>query len=355
MDNPYQELIALLGKHRYWDTYQLLGDGNLRAWDWNRMHHQLPAPLKDYWGLFLVGKRMSLRKAASLVPEHVLDLLGRMQLLENRADAVQLKHSLISYHGIPFFTDRVVLPVVPSFGEEQKALISFIPPSISSPVGICHSGTGLEAVAAANRGSNHVQLYAPFANPDLLQANLQLNQVQHQVEISRPTNPWAAHPPKQVYANLTALPSPSPEVLPPSVFGGERGHRRLTELLEMAPCMEPEGCCLWIAYFFSKHDPNRIQEDLKRFFSESTVASHVQVISKYRLEPGTPLFNQLLAFAQKQSRRSIKTLVDLFLDHFEKMDVDAGYLLKGRTTPGDPDKRLTITDFSELYYGNWTF
>jgi hypothetical protein len=352
------ELPARLEQFGFFDKYLLLGDGNLRHWDWNRVKDLLPEDLAVLWTFFLCGQKVRRSKLRRLLPESLLEELAQRGICYLLQDHCSLKeYSLISYNGHPVFVDRSLCSQA-YFGEESKALLTLLPARCEGGVLVLNAGCGIEGIAAARRGAHPVTLVSNEFNPAVVEANLLLNGIQEGIGVYRykELSEKPAAPYQFVLANGVGYIQASGVKLPAAIAGGLDGHNRMAQTLQVArDYLAAHGRLGLAVLFYSDYRNPVMHRHWDQWMTRYELDYDVSVASKFRLEPGVPVFNQLLAAATAQNKKKASHLVDQLMGHLASQQVDAAYLVKGicKRSIGTSGKR--ITDFSETYYGTWTF
>jgi hypothetical protein len=83
-------LIQRLRHAGFFDLYSLLGDGNLRPYDWEKMSAKLPAEVAPLWRFFLLGGKLSPAAARRLLGAPAVEFLAAHKLAGRAGNALTL-------------------------------------------------------------------------------------------------------------------------------------------------------------------------------------------------------------------------------------------------------------------------
>ncbi len=356
MDPGAQQLVRRLQEAGLFALQSLPGDGGLRAYDWEKMAPQLPPETQELWRFFLIGGSLPVPRLQQLAGEGAVGFLRAHNLLRDDNGSVSLGPlSLVYYKRLAFFIERSAQPRS-YFGEDTKALMTLLP--VNFERGRClglYPGSGAQVLPLA--GSPHVQF--TFAGgqyqPEVVKANLLMNGA----EIS-PRFLKIAGRSKTAYEVMVAAPpstfEPPGVPMPALIAGGRDGLgcvRKVLDTAESALIDAGELCMIFI--FYAVKDNVAAREKLKGFLDGRRLDYRVVLCSKHSLEPGVPVFNMLLGSAAAGRPQEAPAIAEKMARHLKNLEVDTAYLVKGtfRKTAGTP--RRELIDFSELYYGAWTF
>jgi hypothetical protein len=353
------ELKAALAAHGYFAAYSLLGDGNVRAWDWNQMRAQLNGPLLTLWDFFLNGAAVNREVIEGCLPDGAVKLLLDRGIARATGEKLSLGgYSLISYAGHAFFIDRT-LSSRAFFGEETKALMSLLPLPARGLALSLFTSCGVELLRAVAE-PGELRIGESHCEAAVLSSNLELNGARN----GHPRRSAASilREPKarfdRIIANGLGFIEPPGVRLPRSVSGGPDGHRRLASILKVAAkTLTDDGELSFVTLRFGTESGQQTAADLAQSFQRHGLACQVYITGKYRLEPWIPIFGQMVGLAVHGKKMAAGPMADRFLQHFEKRGVNTVYLVKGRAARSDDawHGHAGIFDFSDAYYGSWTF
>jgi hypothetical protein len=333
----------------------LPGDGGLRAYDWEKMLPQIPTGLAELWRFFLLGGALPTSRLVELAGDSSLEFLKRHRLCTETAGRLSLGTlSLVYFKRMCFFIERTARPRA-YFGEDTKALMTLLPAGLEKGKCLaCYPGTGAQVLPLA--GSHEVEF--SFAHgqfePGIIQANLEMNGGGPGVfpkSISRA---------RRCYDLIIAAPpstfEPPGVKMPALVAGGRDGLKRVGEVLSLASkALAPAGELCMIFIFYGPRDSAAANEKLRAFLDPKGLDYQIILCSKHSLEPGVPVFNMLLGSAAADRPQQAPQIAEKMARHLKRMAVDTAYLVKARfRLPAEPNRR-EIIDFSDLYYGSWTF
>jgi hypothetical protein len=75
MKHGVNKLLERLDKAGIFASYSLLGDGNLRAYDWEKMAPTLGESTKALWRFFLLGEQQDAAKVREMIGQPALQYL----------------------------------------------------------------------------------------------------------------------------------------------------------------------------------------------------------------------------------------------------------------------------------------
>lgn len=349
-------LLQRLHESGLLDHYSLLGDGNVRAWDWERMAGQMPAPEQALWRFLLLGAKLSQAAATELLGPAALGFLRRHKLCRGGKGGLSLGAlSLISYRGRSFFVERS--PVSRShFGEDTKALMSLLP---GDPKGAClalNPGCGAAVLPFVGGPEVQVTFWGGDYHPRVLAANLELSAAHGNCQFLEASQKIGAGHFDLILGSLPSFFEPAGIELPAFAAGGKDGLKRVKAALGLAERhLSPRGELLLTLFVFASADVKAMQEYLTGVLQPSALDYSLVVSSKLLLEPGSPVFNQMVSLATVGNPAGAPAAVDKILRHVRRMQYGAVYLLKGRFWQARDSRRRQIINYSDLYYGSWTF
>lgn len=360
------ELLRRVTDTGYFGLYGLLGDGNLRAYDWDKMSAELSGPTRDCWRFFLLGGGLKPAQARALLGARSLDFLGGHGLTTETPEGISLGTlSLITYGSQPFFIDRD--PNSRAYlGDDTKALMTMLPEVRGGSCLALFPGCGAAALPLVRRGLDQFSFGWGRFDRRVLSANLELNGLSTAPQFlsGRPTRSRrggkAGPAPSPAYdLIMAACPStfePPGVKMPPMIAGGRDGLDRVREVLEHARrTLAPEGTVLLTFLFYSASDIKVMRAGLAEFLDPWRMDYRALLCSKHALEPGVPVFNMLLGSAAGTQPARAEALARKMLRYVSRAKLEAAYLVKAALFATRGKGGRQILNYSDLYYGGWTF
>lgn len=363
MNRSSDILLQRLECMGFFALYSLLGDGNYRPYDWGKMAGQLTGEAQKLWQFFLLGTPLARSVLVKLVGKDALRFLEDSRLCHPERGGLSLgSFSLVTWRGAVFFIERGPAPRA-YFGDDTKALMSLLPRRESGRCLCLYPNTGVAVLPAAAASHVDIGFSEGPHHEDVIRANLLLNRAGGRVNFERQA--------KAGYdLILAACPStfePPGVKMPAGLGGGRDGRKHLGKLLTLAAkSLTPEGTLFTTFLFFAENDSKAMRANLERFLAPSGLGWRLIVCSKHLMQPGIPVFNMLftVAAANKSNTpgslgpelaKNTEAVARKILGHVQTMHFEAGYLIKGRFFRQGSSPSREIIDFSDLYYGSWTF
>jgi hypothetical protein len=338
------------------DSYNLLGEGNVRAHDWERMAPVLPEETQALWRFFMLGGPLPAERAARLLGSEALGFLERHKLCRAaNGDLTLGPLSLLSFRGTRFFAEWNLLGRA-CFSDDIRVLMTLVPWRERGTCLSLYPGSGASVLPLASRSAVEMSFSNGPVNRGLIRANLELNAAEASPRFLAPHRSPNAGPYDVIVASPPCGLDVSGGRLAAWMSGGRDGRRRLREVLDLAEkALAPEGTLAMTFLFFSDPEPKAMEEQLRAFLGKWGLSWSLTVCSKHFLEPGAPVFNMLLSAAVGGKAAGAAEILDKMLRHLRRMKLGAVYLIKGRfSRPPEPARREMI-DYSEMYYGTWLF
>ena len=349
-------LLQCLYETSYFDLLNLLGEGALRPYDWEKMAPKLSGHTLEIWKFFLLGEKLPQNTLSRLLGAAALRFLTSHKLCRVSGGKHSLGTlSLISHQGRAIFVDRHAPPKV-YFGNDTRALLTMVRPPDQGACLCLHPSSGGEVLPlTANPG-----LSVDIANVDyqrgIIEATLALNAVAPNwrfLKSARDCRPGAY---QLVLGSVPSYFATPGLRLPREVAGGGDGLALVREALSVgAKALAPEGELFLTFLFFAEPEPKAMKQQLCAVGEKSGFDYSFIVSSKLLMEPGLPLFNQMAVLAAKINRLPPQTVFDKMLRHIHRKKFGAVYLVRGRFTRSAQPVRQRFVDYSGLYYGGWTF
>ena len=351
-------LIEKVRRHGVVDHYVLLGEGNMRRWDWEKMSPRLQGDARVLWRFLLLGEKIPEADALRLMGKEALGFLTRHKLSQSENGQVTLGSAcLMSFRDHLFFADmgsqgRTL------FSDETRALISMLPKLEKGRCLSLYPTTGAEVLPLVSRPEVEVAFLQGERNRPLLEANLEMGTVGKKHEFIT-----KARACKSAFDLILASPPSCISVpgipLPNYVSGGTNGWRWVKECLDIAgKALTPSGEMDMVFMFFSQAQSSEMEPHLQSMLEPCGLNYRLLIPSKMLLEPAVPIFNQLVALSahfSKNKKQNPEEIVKKVLAYLKSQKYGAVYLVKGIfSKPNGPVQR-ELTNYSDDYYGSWTF
>ena len=339
------------------EHYILLGEGNMRRWDWEKMSVKLQGDTQTLWRFLLLGLKLKTAEAEKLVGKEALGFLTRHKLAHTEKGEVTLGTScLLTYRDHLFFAD-MGSQARTLFSDETRALISLLPRIKKGKCLCMYPTTGVEVLPLIANTDVEVAFLAEEKGRPLLEANLELGAQGKKHEfitkakaIKSTFDLVMSSPPSCI--SIPGIP------LPNFVAGGPDGWKWVNETLRIAEkSLAPDGSVVMVFMFFGAADSAGMEPQLRAKLEPYDLDYRLMIPSKMLMEPGVPIFNQLVALSGHFSKaKTAEGVITKVLTYLKKKEYGAVYLVKGvfnRT--GAAGRRTDITNYSDDYYGTWTF
>jgi hypothetical protein len=334
----------------------LPGDGGLRAYDWEKMVPQLPAATQELWRFFLLGAGLPVSRLRELLGDAAIDFLRAHRLCGGDNGEISLGSlSLVYYKRMCFFIERSSQPRA-YFGEDTKALLTLLPAGLKTGRCLClYPGTGAQILPLAAGREIEFTFAGGQYDRGILEANLQMNGGTGKARFLKSLPKGTGN-----YDLIVAAPpstfEPPGVKMPKMVAGGRDGLRWVREVLsvgEKSLTADGELCVIFI--FYGPKDSAVAKEKLKGFLDDRALDYRLILCSKHSLEPGVPVFNMLLGTAAASKPQDAPKIAEKMTRHLRGLGVDTAYLVKATFRPRATEAQREMVDFSDLYYGSWTF
>ena len=353
-DNGAKALLQRIEETAFFTHYSMLGDGNVRQYDWEKIGAKLTGLEKRLWDFLLVGHALSHKEAAALLGEPALNFLLRHKLCTKAKGKLSLGlFRLVRYWGMSLFIER---PSAATFiGDDTKALLAFLPRRTEGRCLSLFSAGGLEIMplAASNVELDFVGIKA---SESVLRANLELNAAESAPHWQFPRNSGGDY--DLIVSNPPYLFEPPGVKMPKYAAGGPDGLKCVRTFLKSASTkLKPDGLAIASFAFFAEVDAQAMEHRLRAFLAPYNLNYVITVSSKLLMEPGVPVFNQVISMAVTGSAQppNMELLVKKTMDCIKRRKFGAAHLLKGRFWKGAKGKPVEqqITNYSDSYYGTW--
>jgi len=351
---PFTEKVRRAGVVEH---YLLLGEGNMRRWDWEKMSAKLHGDTLALWRFLLLGQKVPEAEAETLLGKQALGFLTRHKMCKVENGELSLGSAcLLSYRDHLFFADMGSAART-LFSDETRALISLIPRLDKGRVLSLYPTTGVEVLPLISKGNVEVAFLEEEKERTLLEPNLELGAA------GRKHSYITKAKAKKSQFDLILSSPPSciavPGIsLPAYVAGGPDGWKWVNESLRIAEkSLAPGGSMVMVFMFFAKAESKDMEPQLRAKLEPYELDYRLMIPSKMLMEPGVPIFNQLVAISGYFSKSTnAESVIKRVLTFLKKREYGAVYLVKAVfTRPTEGERRRDITNYSDDYYGTWTF
>jgi hypothetical protein len=349
----FSQFRAVLEQTGYIQNYVTFGDGNLRAWDWERSRRLLEGKPKLLWEALLCGKEVSRAALEKAVGKATVGTFLERGLCSAKKGKISFgAHCLVYSNGVLFFVNRNSLEEG-YFGEDSRTVMSLGLPGLEGQALCLYSGTGAEVLAAAAGGNVQLTVEAPECCHPLIQTNLELNRasspkVRDGSETGR-GGEW-----NTIVARVPGFLELPNAKLPSLIAGGPNGNGRWPEFFgRVQQGLASDGRAIFAGTYFCGKEPGRAAREFEALLAAHQLNASVNISSKIALEFGIPIFNQTVAFAERASGLSRDELTKLYEAKFEELGQTHVYMVKGIAWKARKSAPGSILDLSEQYYGTW--
>ena len=356
MNEDANQLLGRIEAAGLGDIYNLLGEGNIRAHDWEKMASVLPEDTRILWRFLMLGGPLTVEQGDRWLGREGLGFLQRHRLCGAAESGLTLgRLSLFSFRGTRFFAERNPFGRA-CFSDDSRALMTMVPRLEEGTCLSLYPGSGASVLPLASRSRVEVSFAKHLANRGLIRANLELNGAE-----ASPRFLAADRGPKpRSYDVIVASPPCGLEVpggrLAGWMSGGRDGRARLREVLSLAEkSLAANGTLAMTFLFFSDPEPKVMEEQLRAFLGRSELGWNLTVCSKHFLEPGSPVFNMLFSATVGEKAGGAAVILKKMLSRLKRMKFRAVYLIKGRFSRTPAPARREVVNYSEMYYGAWVF
>lgn len=349
-------LLRRLEAAGFFAAYGLLGDGNFRPYDWEKMAGQLPEDTQALWRFFLLGGGVPEARLRQLLGAPALDFLNEHKLCGHANGELNLGSlSLLSYRASTFFVERTAMPRA-YFGEDTKALMSLVPRIEAGKCLCLYPRSGAAVLPLVAHSPVEMTFSRGRYSREILQANLLLNEAQASPRFLSS----ASAETKEMYNVVIAAPpstfEPAGIKMPEPIGGGRDGLKYVRDVLAKSEkLLLPEGSLLMTFMYFSASDSKVMKESLGAVLGKYDLDYRLMICGKHLMEPGVPVFNMIFSLATSGKPAAAENVAKRMVSHVKRMKFEAAYLVKGWFSPKSRLVRREIIDYSDLYYGSWTF
>ncbi len=341
------------------DHYVLLGEGNMRRWDWEKMSSKLQGDTLALWRFLFLGEKVPKSDLVNILGSKALGFLTRHKLCHSENGELSMGTAcLLSFRDHLFFAD-IGSAKRTLFSDETRALISLLPKLKKGRCLSLYPTVGAELLPLVSQPNVEVAFLKGERNRPLLEANLEMGTVGKKHEFIT-----KAEALKSSFDLILASPPSCVSVpgipLPNYVSGGPDGCRWVKECLGIAEkSLAPRGQMAMVFMFFSDGESPGMESQIRSVLKPYKLDYRLLITSKMLLEPGVPIFNQLVALSghfNKNKNENPEEVVAKVLAYLKAEKYGAVYLVKALVSKPEGDvRREEITNYSDDYYGTWTF
>lgn len=354
-DGP-KALLSQIEQTGFVAHYSMLGDGNIRQYDWEQLEAKLTGREKGLWRFLLLGEALSQAEAGKLLGKSALEFLLRHRLCRRAQGKLSLGNlRLVRLWGMSFFVERGLVSAA-YLGDDTKALLATLPSLAHGRCLSLYTAGGVEVMPLITGGKAEVTFADIKTSEGVLRANLELNAVQESPGEWRFSRNGAGHYDLIVSNPPCYIEAPGVR-LPKYVSGGPDGLQCVRRVLEAAASeLTPNGQALLTFSYCAEMDSQAMEQRLRAVLAPYGLNYLVSVSSKLLMEPGVPLFNHLVATAQARRPAQVQAVMRKTIDHLKQHNLGGVHLLKARfwkPARGRPQEQH-ITNYSDSYYGTWT-
>ncbi len=356
MKNGAHILLSRLEAAGILALYSLLGDGNSRPFDWDKMASAMSGDTALLWRFMYTGGRLSPAKAETLLGGEALEFLRDHKLCRKvKGEWTLGSVSLVTFRGVALFIERAVMPAG-YFGEDTKALMALAPKVTTGKCLCLYPGSGAGVLPAIANSEVETTFALGQYNRELIQANLLLNDAQGE---SRFVGSVALARKDKFDLIVAAPPSvfePGGVKMPPLIAGGADGLKYVRQVLgDAGKLLVKDGRLVMTFMWFGQADANKFRQELAAFLRRWVLEYRVIISSKHLMQPGVPMFNMLFSSAAAGKHASPNTVAKRLLAYTKAKKFEAAYLIRAAFTNCRGRASGEIIDFSDLYYGAWMF
>jgi len=193
-------------------------------------------------------------------------------------------------------------------------------------------------------------------NEDIIRANLELNEASGEHSFLKALGPTVKGPYDVIFAAPPSAFEPAEIKMPKFIAGGKDGLKFVRQVLSKSEkLLAPGGKLLMTFMFFSESDSKVMRERLKSFLDETGLGYTAIVSGKHLMQPGVPIFNMMFGAVATGKEAAGEVIATQMLNHVKEMKFEAAYLIKGTFQSMAENVPRELVDYSELYYGAWSF
>jgi hypothetical protein len=354
-DHGARALLRRLDETAFFADYSLLGDGNIRHYDWEKLGAKMTGLEKGLWRFLLLGETMPVAEVKEMLGSAAMQFLIRHKLcLITGGKASMGDARLLRYWGRSFFIERGIV-ALSYVGEDTKALAATVPQMTEGRCLSLYTAGGLEVLPLAAGSNVKINFASLKASPNVLRANLELAAGAEAPERWQFSSNGAGS-----YDLIVSSPpscfQPAGMKMAKFASGGPDGLRCVRKVLEAASTeLAPDGLALTTFIFFAEAEAAPMERKLRAFLDTYGLDYLVAVSSKLLMEPGVPVFNLLVASYVLPGTPDMAKVMGKTMAHIRKHNFGAAHLVKARLwKPRGKTPERQIVNYSDSYYGMWT-
>lgn len=354
MAKTLSNLIPVLERTGYLQNYLTFGEGNQRAWDWQKTSKTLAGASKILWEAFLLGQPVDLKTLTRSVPSELIDRCHQLDLCRLRDGTVEFGgNRLLACFRHWFFCDREI-PSRSYFGEDSRALMALVP-ALKQGRALClNAETGVELPVLGAATGVDLVIQTSKRSSRYVQANLELNAASPATRLVV----GSAVPEESfdlIAGRFPAFVQPEGLRLPESVAGGEDGMGRLREAIELTgKRLSKEGSFAFVGLLYGGEDSGDVADRFKKLCVSNGLSGGLTLTSKLAMEMGVPVLNQTISHLESGTKLSRQEIYERTIAHLKAKGLTHVYMAKGlawRVRRGRPG---FTHDLSPHYYGTWS-
>jgi hypothetical protein len=355
-ENGAKALLNRLEETAFFAHYSLLGDGNVRQYDWEKLGAKMTGLEKDLWGFFLLSQPRSKKEVLEMLGQPALDFLLHHKLCTTVKGKLSMGIlRLVRFWGLTLFIERGA-SAASFIGDDTKALLAFLPKLNKGRCLSMFTAGGLEVLPLTVAPQVELTFTGIKTKEGILSANLELNAM----EGAKQSWKFAASTSGEydlIVSNPPCLFEPPGVKIPKFASGGPDGLKSVRKFMEAASTkLKPGGLAISSFAYFSDVDNTLMEQRLRAFLAPYGMNYVIAVASKLLMESGVPVFNQLVSAAVHGPKPpQMEAVVKRTMEYIDEKKFGAVHLLKGRFWKGAKGQPLEqqITNYSDSYYGTW--
>jgi release factor glutamine methyltransferase len=350
-------LSRYLSSSGYRMFHSAFGDGNHEFRQWREHLEKLENPLRGLVELFLLQRSVAAERARAILPRGIFEALVAEGVLLVTGEEVQTPGLLlISFRSLIFFHEYTQRCGI-YFGADSVALGVYQQPAyMGRTLDLC-SGTSIQAMIAAQHGS---EAFAVEINPRaarLAALNLRLNNLHERVRIiNQPLEKFASQV-RESFDLITFNPPllPVPECID-YPFVGDGGADALdvtrSALALYLPHLAPGGAMEFIGCGMGRGRTPIFVDELSALAGEHDSLGIIQLLKRYDMRRGDAFYDSLVETAALNSKLSADLADAVYDEHFRRLNYDELYTFfmrieKKSVSDFKFDSPVRITNISE--------
>jgi hypothetical protein len=355
-ENGAKALLKRIEETAFFAHYSLLGDGNIRHYDWEKLSAKMTGLEKGLWQFLLLGQSMTRAEATELLGLPALKFLRRHNLCVASKGKVSMGGvRLVRYWGMSFFIERGAV-AASYIGDDAKALLAILPNLTRGRCLSLYTASGLEVMPLVAAAKVQLNFAGPRANENILRANLALNAAEEKpVSWRFSRNGCGSY--DLIVSNPPCYFQAPGVTMAKFASAGPDGLKYVRKVLKAASTeLAPGGLALTTFAFFAPVEAAAMEQRLRALLDPYGLNYLVAVTSKLLMEPGVPIFNHMISSTVISGEPEVAGVMSKTMEHIRRRQFGAVHLLKARFWKSQSGRTLDrqITNYSDSYYGMWT-